>query len=310
MKFVNFIKSFLKQLKPKNQGSESERGSKTGAYAALACSIFAIGITPILLRAAHAPGPISTFYRMVTAVIIMAWPFFHHKKTRPLLGWRSIGLAVLGGVLFSLDLVFWSTGVMLRGAGMPTLLSNTAPIWVGLGAMLMFHERLSTRFWAGVLIAMAGAAIILGFNPLSLNKIELGDLFGLISGVFYAAYFLVTQHTRKEMTSLAYFWIAACGTMAGLFLFSLILKLPFGGYSLYSCFLFVGMGIIGQVLGFLLISYVLGVLPASIVSPTLLLQPVVTMLFAGLFLGESYSGLQIVGGCAVLAGVFFVQSGS
>ncbi len=310
MKFVNSIKSFLKPQNPKNRANESDRGLKIRAYAALACSVIAIGITPIILRAAHAPGPIATFYRMVTAVVIMAWPFFHGNRGKQPFGMRNVAMAFVGGIFFSLDLVFWSTGVMLSGAGMPTLLSNTAPIWVGLGAMLMFRERLSTRFWTGVLVAMAGAGIILGFNPMNINQIKPGDLFGLISGFFYAGYFLVTQYGRKEMTSLAYFWIAACGTTAGLFIFSLILKLPFGGYSLFTCLLFVTMGIIGQVLGYLLVSYVLGYLPASVVSPTLLLQPVVTMLFAGLFLGESYSVLQIAGGCAVLAGVFFVQSGS
>lgn len=304
------IKSFLKPPRCKEQKNESGHGSKTRAYAALICSIFAIGFAPIMLRAAHAPGPISTFYRMLTAVVIMAWPFYRQVKSKAPFARRSIMLAVLGGLFFSLDLVFWSTGVMLSGAGMPTLLSNTAPIWVGLGAMLFFRERLSTRFWGGVMLALVGAGIILGFNPLNIHEIESGSLFGLISGVFYAAYFLVTQHTRKGLTSLAYFWIAACSTACGLFLFSLLLKLPFSGYSLETILLFLGMGIIGQVLGFMMISYTLGYLPASIVSPTLLLQPVVTMLFAGLFLGESYSLLQITGGCAVLAGVFFVQSGS
>lgn len=309
MKSANYITSFLKQPKPSDPIDKRNPGWQTRAYTALFLSIIAISFAPIMLRAAQAPGPISTFYRMLTAIVIMAVPFYREVKAKASVTRGSVALAILGGLFFSLDLVFWSTGVMLGGAGLPTLLSNTAPIWVGLGAMVLFRERLSMRFWAGVLLAMSGSAIILGFNPFGMKQIETGSLMGLISGIFYAAYFLVTQHGRKAMPSLTYFWIAACSTAAGLFIFSILLNLPFGGYSLTTCLLFLAMGIVGQVGGFLSISYALGYLPASIVSPTLLLQPVMTMIIAGLLLGEYYSILQIAGGCAVLAGVFFVQSG-
>jgi len=57
----------------------------------------------------------------------------------------------------------------------------------------------------------------------------------------------------------------------------------------------------------LVINYALGHLPASIVSPTLLGQPVVTALLAGLLLGEVLSAWHIAGGVAVLAGVLLVH---
>jgi drug/metabolite transporter (DMT)-like permease len=39
-----------------------------------------------------------------------------------------------------------------------------------------------------------------------------------------------------------------------------------------------------------------------------LLQPVITALLSGVFLGETYSAWQIAGGAAVLAGVFIIQT--
>jgi drug/metabolite transporter (DMT)-like permease len=51
----------------------------------------------------------------------------------------------------------------------------------------------------------------------------------------------------------------------------------------------------------------LGYLPASIVSPTLLLQPVLTGLLAIPILGQALSLAQIVGGAAVLLGVYIVH---
>ncbi len=62
-----------------------------------------------------------------------------------------------------------------------------------------------------------------------------------------------------------------------------------------------------QVLGYLAINYALGVLPASIVSPTLLAQPVVTALLAGPLLGEWLNVWQVAGGLAVLSGIYLVH---
>jgi drug/metabolite transporter (DMT)-like permease len=55
------------------------------------------------------------------------------------------------------------------------------------------------------------------------------------------------------------------------------------------------------------VSYALGYLPASLVSPTLLLQPVLTGLLAVPILGQPLTPAQIGGGAAVLAGVYIVH---
>ncbi|MCA9991751.1 MAG: EamA family transporter, partial [Anaerolineales bacterium] len=77
---------------------------------------------------------------------------------------RALLLAVLGGALFASDLVFWNSGVLLSGATMPTLMGNTAPVWVGLGALVFFREKLTLSFWLGLLLAISGAVVILGLN--------------------------------------------------------------------------------------------------------------------------------------------------
>ncbi|MBI3975725.1 MAG: EamA family transporter, partial [Armatimonadetes bacterium] len=60
-------------------------------------------------------------------------------------------------------------------------------------------------------------------------------------------------------------------------------------------------------LGYLAITYALGHLPASLVAPTLLGQPVVTAALAGPLLGEVLSWGHAAGGAAVLAGVYLVH---
>ena len=66
-------------------------------------------------------------------------------------------------------------------------------------------------------------------------------------------------------------------------------------------------GLVSQLAGYLAISYALGYLPASIVSPTLLGQPVLTALLAVPLLNESIGWAQVAGGALVLAGIWFIN---
>lgn len=277
------------------------------SYLALGVGILSLGLSPVLVRLAKAPGAVSMFYRVGIAVVLLALPFFQDVKNKAPLPRRGMWLALLGGLFFSGDLVFWSTGVMLSGATNPTLMASTAPIWVCMGAMIFFREKLPAKFWGGLFLALVGAIIVLEVDHLQAVELGLGTLFGLIAAVFYGSYFLVTQLGREMLDSLTYFWIAALSNTAALLVFCLVFRQPLIGYSLYTYLIFLTMGILAQVGGFLSITYAQGYLSASIVSTTLLVQPVITALLAALLLGESLLGLQVLGGIVLLGGVVIVN---
>jgi drug/metabolite transporter (DMT)-like permease len=277
------------------------------SYLALGVGILSLGLSPVLVRLAKAPGAVSMFYRVGIAVVLLALPFFQDVKNKAPLPRRGMWLALLGGLFFSGDLVFWSTGVMLSGATNPTLMASTAPIWVCLGAMIFFCEKLPVKFWGGLVLALVGAIIVLEVDHLQAVELGLGTLFGLIAAVFYGSYFLVTQLGREMLDSLTYFWIAALSNTAALLVFCLVFRQPLIGYSLYTYLIFLTMGILAQVGGFLSITYAQGYLSATIVSTTLLVQPVITALLAALLLGESLLGLQVLGGIVLLGGVVIVN---
>ncbi len=79
------------------------------------------------------------------------------------------------------------------------------------------------------------------------------------------------------------------------------------GYPVFSYFNFLALGVVVQIFGWLAINYTQGYLPASIVAPTMLAQPVVTALLAVLLLDETLSLWQVLGGATVLAGVYIVH---
>ena len=285
---------------------KTEFRAKLLAYLTLSVGLIAIGFSAIFVRQAGVPGTVASVYRMAIPTVILAAPAIKRLRKRkgsgPPLRW-----AVLGGFIFALDLSFWASGVVISGATIPTLLANTAPVWVGLGALLFFREELPRKFWFGLAIALLGTALVLGLEPLRSMSLDLGALLGLLAGIFYGAYFLITQIGRKSLDVLSYFWVSGVSATAALFVFNLLLNQPMWGFTSKTYFNLLALGLISQGVGLLAINYVQGFLPATIVSTTLLGQPVVTALLAGPLLGEKLQLGQIVGGSAVLMGVYIVH---
>jgi drug/metabolite transporter (DMT)-like permease len=284
----------------------------TRASLVLLFGVACLGFSPLFVKWANAPGAVTGFYRMLGAVIVFALPFSRRMQerrsgSRNRLPRREIAVAMLGGFFFAGDLIFWNTGILIGGATNPTLMGNTAPLWVGLGAMIFFHEKLPTMFWVGLLATLAGAALILGLDAARSLTLGMGTLLGLVAGVFYGGYFLVTQRSREQLDALSYFWIAASSATVLLFFAALLLDQALLGYPALTYLNFLALALVVQVLGQFSFSYSLGFLPASVVAPAGLGQPVVAALLAWLLLGEPITLLQAAGGLTVLAGVFIVH---
>jgi drug/metabolite transporter (DMT)-like permease len=92
-----------------------------------------------------------------------------------------------------------------------------------------------------------------------------------------------------------------------LFFSVLIFGQPLDGYAGMAWLNFVAAGLFSQVAGYLAINYALGYLPASIVAPTMLGQPVLTALLAWPLLGEALGGWQAFSGLVVLTGIYLVH---
>lgn len=277
-------------------------------YLALIFGVIALGFSALFVRWANAPGPVVGFYRIGLSTLILI-PFFIVRQSKGASISKAILIfPILGGVLTALDHGFWNTSVIFTSAANATLLGNTAPLWVALFAWLAWKERLKAAFWIGLLLSLAGAAIVLGTDFLRHPTLGIGDILAITAGVFYAGYFLVTQRGRVHWDTLSYVWIVGLVSSICLLGISLSLGMPITGYPVQSYLAFLGAALVSQTGGYLAVGYALGHLPASLVAPTMIGQPVVTALLAIPLLGESLQAGQIMGGLAVLAGIFIVHT--
>jgi drug/metabolite transporter (DMT)-like permease len=284
--------------------------SRSLALTSLLGGLVILGFAAIFVKWSDAPGPVTALYRMligagtVTPVILLKERRSFGKLPR-----RGVLMAMIGGALFGCDMAIWMTAIGLSGATMPTLMANTAPLWVGIGSILILRERKAPGFWAGVLIAISGVILVFSHNLGAARGLGGGMVLGLVAALFYASFHLATQIGRRYLSTLTYLWISTICAAGVLFIINLALRLPLTGFGPRTWLSFVALGLIVQFLGWFLINYAQGFLRASIVAPVLLGQPVLTALLAVPLLRERLNFLHVIGGLMVLSGVYIVIRG-
>ncbi len=277
-------------------------------YIALATGIICLSFSAMFGKWANAPGPVIGFYRIGLATVILLPVFLYRRRKYGVKFPRAILVfPILGGLFTAFDHGTWNSSLRFTSAANATLLGNTAPLWVALISWLVFRQRLRGLFWLGLAFVLGGAVTVLGSDFVRHPTIGVGDLLATAAGVFYAGYFVVTERGRQKLDTLSYVWLVDLVAAFTLLLITLGLKMPLGGYPVQSYLAFLGAAVISQVGGYLSIGYALGHLPASVVSPTLIGQPVVTAILAIPLLGEGLRTEQWLGGLVVLVGIYLVH---
>jgi drug/metabolite transporter (DMT)-like permease len=276
-------------------------------YIALAIGITALSLSAMFVRWADAPGPITGFYRVSIATILFLPFFIQRQRTLPPLQMKWVWFPLLAGLFTALDFATWNTSVQYTTAAKATLLGNTSPLWVALIALIFFREKLRGTFWIGLLLSLAGATLVVGANFAEDMSINIGDALASTAAIFYALYQLITQRGRKFLDPFRYTWFVGLSATFFIFIINIVLKNPLTGYSSQTWLIFFATAIVSQMIGYLAISYALGHLPASIVSPTLVGQPILTAILAIPLLGEIPTLTQWLGGAIALLGIYIVN---
>lgn len=277
------------------------RSARPLALAALLLGAVAIGSSAIWVRVSET-GPVATaFWRAALALPFLglwAWSAPAERAARS----QRQGV-FLAGALFAGDLAFWHLSIVLTSVAAATLLANLAPIFVTAAGWLWLNERVTGGFVAGLALALAGVAMLIGADFGVGTGALAGDALGLITAMFYAAYLMQVKRLRATLSTARIMAWSSLVTALVVLPVALLLNETVLPHSASGWGIVLGLALVSQVGGQSLIAYGLAHLPASLGSVSLLVQPVCATLFAWLLLGESIGLAQIAGGCAVLAGI-------
>lgn len=276
-------------------------------YLALTSGILALSLSSLFVRWAEAPGAVTSFYRMAVAALVFVPIFLRQPAAARRIDRRWLFLPLLGGLFTAMDHATWATAINFTRVANATLMNNLAPLWVALVAFIFWREKLNSAFWIGLVMAIGGATVVLGNDFIARPQLNQGNLLAVGSSLFYAAYFLTTQRGRQHFSTLTYVFLIT--SISSLILLGVNLGLgnPLWGFSTPTYLTFLGAGLISQVIGYFSVGYALGHLPASVVSPTMIAQPVLTALMAIPLASESLVPAQWIGGLVVLAGIYLVN---
>ncbi len=281
------------------------------ALAALFAGAIGIAFAPIFVRLSEV-GPVATaFWRMLLALpLLAAWTALqerHEGKTAARIGWP---MAVLAGLFFAADLAVWHWSIRLTSVANATFLANLAPVAVTIGAWALLGERAKPVFFAGLLLSLAGASLLMGANLGGPGAVLVGDGLGMLTAVFYAGYQLCVKRLRDTQSTARIMLLSGAACAAVLLPVALAMGETILPQSLAGWGVLLGLALVCQFAGQSLITYAVAHLPASFSSVSLLLQPVAAAGFAWLLFGEALAALQWFGAAAVLAGIWLARRGT
>ena len=288
-------------------------------YVTLSLGILFLSFSPLFTHWADAPGIVTSFFRMLISVIVLM-PFvpkiFPHLNRRVppkaareavKLTWHQVLIPVLAGAFSGIDHALWGTALKETSVANATLLNYISPLWVSLIAIFILKEKYRATYWFGLVLVLSGSISVLNILNTNFTFNFRGEGFAIISSFFYAGYFLLTQKGRTYLSTLQQLFISLLSCCLTLGLIIIILQLPVVGYSQTTYLIFLISALLSQLLGYFSLTHSLGKIPASIVSPSLTLQPVITALLAIPFANQNLSGYQIIGGMLVLAGIITIN---
>jgi drug/metabolite transporter (DMT)-like permease len=155
-----------------------------------------MGVSPIFVRLADVGPFASAFWRVALALpVLYAWMKLGEGAGAPAAApfGRS---TILAGLAFAGDLFFWHLSIVTTSVANATLFATTAPIWVVLFGWLLLRQRASPAVLVGLGLCIAGGGALLARSFQLRPGGAVGDLYGLVTGIFFGLYFLAVRAAR------------------------------------------------------------------------------------------------------------------
>ena len=268
--------------------------------------VLSISFAAIFVRLSGVSPVTAAFFRGLYAIpllLVMWW------VTRAADG-RSIGarlLAAGSGVLLALDLALWHGSIARIGAGLATVIIGVQVVFVGGVAWGVHRERPSGVALAMIPVVLVGLVLVSGLGRADAYGEDpvAGVTLAVAAAACYAGFQLVFRRSNRALAAPSGPVLdATIGMTIGAWLlaapfdprFSLAVTWPAHGWLLATATLC-------QAIGWLLIGAALPRLPALESSVILLSQPLGTVTWGWLVLGERMSWIQAAGMAVVMAGL-------
>jgi drug/metabolite transporter (DMT)-like permease len=281
-----------------------ERTERRGMLLAL-LAVIAFATSPVfVLAAAPLSAFVITFGRMAVGSI---WVILLGRLYRqPILPNRADRLLFVGiGLITALHFLSYIASLSFTTIAQSLAIVYTAPIFVALFSATLLHEPISSRKWLGVVVTVAGIAILVGFQPQMDARMAFGDLLALVSAVTFGLYSVAGRSQRARYGLFTY-----TGTVYGMAalwaLPAASLTLQPAALTLKSVSAVVAAGLIPLGLGHTLYNAALRRTHATLVNLIATQEVTGGIVLGAILLGQVPQANEIIGAVVALAGIAVV----
>lgn len=278
---------------------------RVSPFVALGVAVLAVSTSAVLVRFSAAPSLVKAFYRVAFTTVLLA-PLAvgrgasDFRRLRP----RDAGGAILAGAALAVHFAAWFESLDHTSVAASVTLVQAQPVFVALGAWAFLDERVTVRTVAGIGVALVGMAVLtLGGASLA-GSTTYGNGLALLGAVAAAAYVLAGRSIRQRVALFPYVTVVYAVCAVVLLAAAAWRGHPLTAYPPREWVLFLAMAVGPGVFGHTVLNWALAHLESSVVSVSLLGEPVGSTALAVAFLGEVPTPTTVLGGAVVLAGIY------
>ncbi len=256
--------------------------------------------------AAPVLGPVALMEARVllasVALVVYALALRRFPELRP--RWRAY--LILGAINAAAPFTLIATAELTLTASLAAILNATTPLFAAIVAAVWLRERLTGRRALGLVLGLAGVAVLVGWSPLPLNgSVILAVVTSLAAALFYALGGVYSSRAFRGAPPLALAVGQQLGATAVLLPFVAVrppVSAPSGAVVLTVLALALLPTAFGYILYFRLIA---NVGPTKTLTVTFLV-PVFGLLWSAIFLRESVGAGTLVGLAIILSSLTLV----
>jgi drug/metabolite transporter (DMT)-like permease len=166
------------------------------------------------------------------------------------------------------------------------------------------RQRVARGTVAGLVLCLLGGAALIG-QSLQVDPTRLeGDLYGVMTAVFFGLYFLTVERARQQAGAARVTFEASLITAAILCVVANVLDPRVLPQTWQGVAALTAMALISHAGGQGLLAVALGRLPPVFSSLVIFLEAVAAAIFGWILLGEALTLVQALGGALILFGIW------
>ncbi|WP_213515749.1 DMT family transporter [Paenibacillus montaniterrae] len=272
-------------------------------YMLLFISILSVSVSSIMIKFSDTPTSVAGMYRLYISVIIML-PFVSWKTVRSInMSKRDWCAVMVAGLFLGLHFLCWMESLVFTSVASSMVILSLQPVFVMIGSFFMFGEKAGSLTVFCLAAAVVGSFII-AWGDIGVSKEALiGDGLSLLGTILVSAYLLTGQKVSRKIDANLYSVIVFFIGGSVMLVYSLLNNITLFEYEASDWTYFLLLAIIPTIFGQYLFNVLLKTLGATTISVGIIGEPVLAIILAYLFLGETISIFQFVGGLIVLLGM-------